>query len=132
MTSTMTPSEYPASALMSAMSPVRTVPPGSAIATTIASTADPGRARLRISAARRAVVALTDESTMHVSKKRSVFASRLPFQYSDSTSTIVGTTGGQSSWVLSARMSVTDVSVRAARRDRPPLSSTSTSADSFE
>ena len=69
---------------------------------------------------------------MHVFEKRSVFASRLSFPYSDSMSTMVGTTGGQSSWVLSARMSLTDVLVRAARRDRPPLSSTSTSADSFE
>jgi len=75
---------------MSALSPVRTAPPGSAIATTSASTADPARARLRISAARRAVVALTDESTMHVFKKRSVFASRLSFPYSDSTSANLG------------------------------------------
>ncbi len=55
-----------------------------------------------------------------------VFASRPASPCSDSTSTIVGTSGGHSSCAVNARMSETDVFVRAARRESPPLSRTST------
>ena len=107
---------------MSARSPVRTVPPGSAIATTSASTAEPARARRRSSAARRAVDSLTADSMMHIFKNRWVLASRRGSPCRDSTRTIVGTTGGHSSWALSAPMSDSAVLVRADRRDTPPLS----------
>jgi hypothetical protein len=111
---------------MSARSPVRTVPPGSAIATTSASTAEPARARRRSSAARRAVDSLTADSMMHIFKNRWVLTSRLGSPYSDSTRTIVGTTGGHNSCALKAPMSDSAVLVRAERRDTPPLSRTST------
>jgi len=124
--STATLSACAARASMSARSPVTTVPPGSAIATTSASTAEPALARRRNSAARRAVTSLTDGSMMHIFKKRYVLASRLESPCSDSTSTIVGTIGGHSSCALKARMSETAVLVRADRRDSPPLSRTST------
>ncbi len=73
-TSTPTRSACAASASMSARSPVRTVPPGSAIATTSASTAEPLRASLRSSAALRATSTLTLDSMMHVFRKRLVLA----------------------------------------------------------
>ena len=110
---------------MSARSPVTTVPPGSAIATTRASTAEPVRARRLSSAARRAVDSLTDGSMMHIFRNRWVLAS-LQSPVADSTSTIVGTTGGHKSCALNARMSDRAVLVRAERRNNPPLSSTST------
>ena len=112
---------------MSARSPVRTVPPGSAIVTTSASTAEPAWARRLSSAARRAVDSLTVGSMMHIFKNRWVLASRLGSPWRDSTRTIVGTTGGHRSCALSAPMSDSAVLVRAARRDTPPLSRTSTS-----
>lgn len=125
-TSTATLIACAASASMSARSPVTTVPPGSAIATTRASTAEPVRANRLSSAARRAVDSLTDGSMMHIFKNRWVLASRRGSPSNDSTSTIVGTTGGHSSCALSAPMSDSAVLVRAERRDTPPLSSTST------
>lgn len=45
---------------------------------------------------------------------------------SDSTSTIVGRSGGHNSCAVRARISETEVFVRAARRESPPLSRTST------
>lgn len=107
-----------------ARSPVSTVPPGSARATTNASTADPARARRRSVAALRAVVSLTVGSTMHIFRNRSVLASRLGSPRSD-TRTIVGTSGGHSSCALSAPISESAVLVRAERRETPPLSRTS-------
>ncbi len=74
--STDTPRACAASASMSALSPVRTVPPGSASATARASTADPARARRLSSAARRATTAVTSGCTMHVFRNRFVLASR--------------------------------------------------------
>jgi hypothetical protein len=125
-TATATPLACVARASMSTRSPVTTVPPGSAIATTRASTAEPARARRRSSAARRAVDSLTDGSMMHIFKNRWVLASRRGSPYRDSTRTIVGTTGGHSSCALNARMSDRAVLVRAERRNTPPLSRTST------
>ena len=61
---------------MSALSPVRTVPPGSARATTTASTADPCRARRRSSAARRAVLSVTTASMTQVLRNLFVVESR--------------------------------------------------------
>ena len=125
-TSTATLFACAARASRSARSPVTTAPPGSAIATTRASTAEPARARRLSSAARRAIDSLTDGSMMHIFKNRCVLASRLGSPCRDSTRTIVGTIGGHSSCALNARMSDRAVLVRAERRDNPPLSSTST------
>ncbi len=71
-------------------------------------------------------VTLAVGSMMHVFKKRWVLASRPASPCNDSTSTIVDTSGGHSSCAVRARMSETEVFVRAARRESPPLSRRST------
>ena len=70
-------------------------------ATTSASTAEPVRERRRSSAARRATSTLTVGSMMHVLRNRLVLASRPESPCSDSTSTIVGTSGGHNSCAVS-------------------------------
>ncbi len=61
---------------MSALSPVSTVPPGSASGPTRASTAEPVRARRLSSAARRATAGVTSGWMMQVLRKRFALASR--------------------------------------------------------
>lgn len=124
--STTTSVEHPARASMWARSPVRTVPPGSAMATTSASTAEPVLARRPSSAARRAVALPTDSRRCASSTHRWVLAPRRGSPWRDSTRTIVGTTGGHNSCAWNARMRERAVLVRAERRVNPPLSRTST------
>ncbi len=114
-----------ASAATSASSAVKTVPFGSAIATTSASTADPLFARRRSSAARRATSILTTSSFMTVLRNRFAFASLPECPCKDSTSTIVGTTGGQSPAFLNSWISASERRDRWPSRLKPPLSSTS-------
>jgi len=126
MTCTITLSANAARASMSALSPVSIVPPGSARATTSASTAEPARALRRSSAARRATSTLTIVSITQVLRKRFVFASRLEFPCNDSARTTLGTIGGQRPWLDSAWISDSATFVRLVKRETPPLSRTST------
>lgn len=127
--STATPSANAASTPRSPGSEVNTVPPGSAAATTIASTADPRRALVRRLAARRALARGRDSRTSHVFNKLLVLASRRGSPVRLSTSTSDGTSGGHAP---SLRSAVSNAAVSRDRRDRqltPPESKT-TSATS--
>lgn len=101
-----------ASARRSPASDVRTVPLGSANATTSASTADPRRARRRNHAARRASRSPTSSTTSHVFRNRLTSASRPACPSVHSTSTMEGTTGGHSDASRSAAMSAAERRVR--------------------
>jgi hypothetical protein len=74
--STLTPCARDARASRSRGSDVNTVAPGSAHATTMASTADPLRARVRRNAARRATGGSSSPTRSHVLRKRFAAASR--------------------------------------------------------
>jgi hypothetical protein len=124
--STLTPFAWFASALRSSGSEVSAVPPGSANAMTRASTAEPRRARLRSSAARRASGSETPSTTSHVFRKRFASASRAAWPCRHSTSTTDGTTGGQSPSSRRARISAAACRVRSASLLTPPESRTST------
>lgn len=120
--STSTSWAYAARASRSSVSPVRTVPSGSASATTSASAAEPRPARRRSSAALRASPSGTRCSRMHIFTKRFVLASRPGRLWSDSTRTTVGRTGGHSCSARSDRMRASARVERSARRLTPPLS----------
>jgi hypothetical protein len=111
---------------MSSSSPVNTVPLGSARTTTSASTAEPRLARLRNSPVRRATSTETPSSVSTVFKKRFAGASRSGWPRSDSTRTIVGTTGGQRPALRNSSRRASDFLDRSESRPKPPLSSTST------
>lgn len=121
-----TPAAWLASASRSPGSPVSTVPPGSAIATTNASTADPVPALARRYPARRAVRSETTGSTSQVFSKRLMFVSVRAAPEVDSASTTVGTMGGHRFSTLSAAISAAARRVRWLSRLSPPESSTST------
>lgn len=113
-----------ASASRSSGSVVSTVPPGSAIATTSASTAEPRRARLRSNAARRATLSGIRSITSQVFSSWFSFASRPACPWRHSTSTTDGTAAGQRPSSRNARMSAADARERSARRLTAPESRT--------
>jgi hypothetical protein len=115
-----------ASASRSFGSEVRTVPPGSAIATTSASTADPRRARRRSNAARRAKDSGIACATSQVFRNLFSFASRPACPCRHSTRTTDGTFGGHSPCSRSARINARESRERSASRVTPPESRTST------
>ena len=106
------------------------MPPGSAMATTIASTADPRRARVRSNAALRATRSDRRSAMMQVLRKRLVFASFPELPVRDSTNDAVDTRGGQSPSARSARINAAAEDDRSARRLIPPESRTSTVSQS--
>src|SRR5262245_51754282 len=120
--------EWEASASMSARSPVRTVPPGSALATTRASIAEPRRASALNSPARRAARWVTTGSMSQLLRKRLMFATVRARPVVDSAMTTVGTTGGQSPSARKASISAAALRLRWLRRPKPPESRTSTTS----
>jgi hypothetical protein len=90
-----TSAAWAASARRSPMSPVRTDPLGSAIATTRASTADPRCAAVRSMPARRARCSGTSSTTSQVFRNLFVAASCCGRPLRHSTRTTVGTTGSR-------------------------------------
>src|SRR5262249_20669911 len=96
--------------------------------TTTASTAEPRLARPRISAARRARASESTTSTAHAFRNLFVEASRSGRPVRHSTSTALGTTGGQSPLAVNTLMSAAARIERVASRVTPPLSRTSTVA----
>ena len=111
-------------------SEVSTVPPGSAMATTIASTADPRRARVRRNAAFRATRSDRRSAMLQVLRKRFVLASFPESPVRASTNDAVGTRGGQNPSARSARINATAEDDRSARRLIAPESRTSTVSQS--
>ena len=119
-----------ASASRSRGSDVRTVPPGSAPATTSASTAEPRRACRRRKAARLASRSPTSSTMSHVLRNLFAAASRPACPWRHSTRTTGGTVGGHKPSSRSARISAATDRDRSARRltaleSRTSLASTS-------
>ena len=113
---------------MSGRSEVRTEPPGSAMATTSESIADPLRACLLSRAARRANPSGISSITSQVFSNRLAKTSRAASPFSASIITGVGTTGGHRPLAWSSRMKEPATRDRSERREMAPESSTSNSA----
>ncbi len=122
---TTTSWEYSARARKSPESDVSTEPPGSATATTNASTADPRRASERRRAARLATRSPIPSRTSQVLSSRFVGASLAGSPCKHSMSTGDGTTGGQSPFRRNSSIKATARLVRAARKETAPESRTS-------
>ena len=119
-----------ASAFRSSGSDVSTVPPGSANATTSASTADPRRASRRSCAARLASVSGTATAISQVLRKRFSFASRPGCPWRHSTRTTAGTVGGHRPSSRRATINASALRERSANRLTAPESSINTNSGS--
>ena len=113
------------SARRSAKSPLSTAPPGSATATTKASTADPRPADARSSAARRASCCGTSSMISQVFRKRLVRTSLRSLPLRHSTRTTEGTRGGQMPSRTKAAIMAAVSWLRRAKRVTAPEASTS-------
>ena len=109
---------------MSLRSRVSTVPPGSAKATTVASTAEPRPAWARNAPALRASPSGRSSMMTQILRNRSTIVSVRGRPDSDSTRTIEGTTGGQIPSFLNAATSVAAFRSRSDRRLTAPESRT--------
>ena len=118
-----------ANASRSPGSDVSTVPPGSANATTSASTAEPRRARRRSRAARRATDSGITCAISQVFRNLFPLASRPAWPWRHSTKTTDGTLGGQSPSSRNARINASPPRERSARRVTPPESRTNTKSN---
>ena len=122
---TRTSTAYAASERRSPRSLPSTSPPGSAIAMTRASTAEPFWAWVRSDAARRAMRSGTSSAMSHVFRKRFTFTSEPCLPVRHSTRTTDGTTGGQSPVRRKARIFASESVFRRASPVTPPESKTS-------